>query len=426
MRAIYGLLALLAATATAAAAQQTPVPTPANPDSVARADSAARADSIAAVRELEAAGTPSTPTTAENGRPAQAGSGGPTNPRLLPDFSAVGDLVGDLSPKGSTQPGGERFAVREVELAVQAVVDPYFRGDVFLGISDQEGISIEQAYLTTTSLPAGLEARLGRFLMPFGKQNTTHRHDLHTIEYPWVIQRFLSDDGLKGTGIAGSKVFSPFGFYQELQVTAVDRLGQSPDSLVTREPVNRSLGGLGFSARLRNYVDISQSTNFELSASAMTGRRAQPAVFATSELTAVAARQTTLGVDLTYRWRPLEQGLYKSFMLQGEFMRQINGDPVDESDVFLGPTRNYNGAYVFARYQVGPRSFIGSRYDWVQDPENDGDALNAVSGYLEFFPSEFSKLTAGYERYMPGGLDGVNRFLVQATFALGPHKPHPF
>ena len=113
----------------------------------------------------------------------------------------MGDLIGDLSPKGSTQEDGSRFGVREVELALQAAVDPYFRGDVFLGFSDAEGVHIEQAFLTATALPWRLEARLGRFLAPFGKQNTTHRHDLHTVEHSYVVQRFLGEEGLKGTGV---------------------------------------------------------------------------------------------------------------------------------------------------------------------------------------------------------------------------------
>src|SRR5688572_32604217 len=84
-----------------------------------------------------------------------------TNPRMLPDISAVGDLIGDFSPKGSTQEDGTRFGIRELELALQAAVDPYFRGDVFIGFNDVEGVHVEQAYLTTTALP-GFEVRLGR------------------------------------------------------------------------------------------------------------------------------------------------------------------------------------------------------------------------------------------------------------------------
>ena len=82
--------------------------------------------------------------------------------------------------------------------------------------------------------------------------------------------------------------------------------------------------------------------------------------------------------------------------------------------------------YVFARYQIGQRLFLGGRYDYVQDPTADGRTMTAGSGYLEWFPSEFSKLVAAYERFMPPGADAVNRILLQASFALGPHKPHPF
>ncbi|MSR03163.1 MAG: hypothetical protein EXR94_10580 [Gemmatimonadetes bacterium] len=352
-----------------------------------------------------------------------------TNPRLLPDVSMVGDLIGDFSRRGSTQEGGQRFAVREVELAIQSAIDPYFRGDVFLGLNDEEKISIEQAYLTATALPGGLEARFGRFLMPFGKQNMTHRHDLHTIEYPWVLQRFLGPEGLKGTGIYLSKVFSPLGFYQELQVTATDRFGEFDESLQTTEPVNTKLANLGFSARLRNYVDLTNHANLEISASAITGKRPGEAV-GVPGVNAVTARQSLIGIDATYRWRPLKQGLYRSFILQAEILRQLNGGGDIPAGLpaarYLGPTANSTGGYVYSRYQLTRRTFLGARYDWVADPDAAGERLRAASGYWQFFPSEFSKILIGYERVTPPGESAYGRIMVQATFAMGPHKPHPF
>ena len=360
---------------------------------------------------------------------AQQQGTGPTNPRLLPDISVVGDLIFDFSRR-STQEDGRRFSVREIELALQAAVDPYFRGDVFFGYSDVEGVAIEQAFLTATALPWQIEGRLGRFIMPFGKQNLTHRHDLHTIDYPYVIQRFLGEEGLKGTGLYASKVLSPFGFYQEVIVTAVDHLGELSDDLTPEEPANASLGGLGYMARLRNYWDLTPNANLELSASASTGRMAQP-LDATGEINAVNARQSLLGVDLTYRWRPLQQGLYRSLIVQAEFMHQINeSNPTLPEGVdpgaYLGPRENLNGAYLFARYQLSRRGHLGARGDLLDDPEADGRALRAASGYYEFFPSEFSKLLAGYERLWPEGQASQGRFIIQATFALGPHRPHPF
>jgi hypothetical protein len=400
----------------------------------ARADSIAAADSIALLRALEA-------QRPDTGRAAPGPQTGPVNPRLLPDISAVGDLTIDASPDGPTQEDSSRFGIREVEVALQAAVDPYFRGDVFLGFNDVEGVAIEQVYLTTTSLPWGLELRLGRFLMPVAKQNLIHRHDLHTLEYPYVLQRFLGEEGLKGTGVWLSRIFAPFGFYQELLVTAVDRIGEEEEDLVGADRANRRVGGLGFSARLRNYWDIGEATNLEVSGSALTARRQQPlagsVVVDEREINAVLARQSAVGADVTFRWRPLQQGLYKSFILQAEVMRQLNerassierripSDPVFGRPAYAGPGGDYSGAYVFARYQLTRRLFVAGRYDRVEDPESDGGTLNAGSGYLEWFPSEFSKLLATYERRTLAGASAENRILFQAAFAIGPHRPHPF
>src|SRR5688572_2289976 len=130
----------------------------------------------------------------------------------------------------------------------------------------------------------------------------------------------------------------------------------------------------------------------------MTGVREQPLTqgvdLGDQFVTAALARQTTVGLDATFRWRPLEQGLYRSFILQGEFMRQLNRDPEDIPPPlglvdYAGPRRDYSGAYLFARYQVSRRTFVGGRYDWVQDPEAEGVSLTAGSGILTFFPSEF-------------------------------------
>jgi len=349
---------------------------------------------------------------------------GAANPRLLPDISVVGDLIADLSPDGTTQEDGSRLGLREVELAVQAAVDPTFRADVFLGFSDAEGVHIEQAFMTATSLP--IEVRLGRFLTPFSKQNTTHRHDLHTIDHSLVVQRFLGEEGLKSTGLYLGHSLAPFGFFQELILTAADRLGEAPEGLVTEEPTSKDVADLAYGARLRNYWDLSEASNLEISGSVLTGLKERELSAPIGEVTARALRQTTLGADVTFRWRPPAQGLYKSFILQSEFMVQQNED-YDLADspapINIG---DFTGLYVFGRYQVGRRSYLGARFDTVEDPEFDGERTNAFSGIWQFYPSEFSKLVAKFERVSPKSFEAFNRFVLQATFALGPHKPHPF
>lgn len=360
---------------------------------------------------------------------ARAVPQGSPGSRLLPDISLVGDLITDLSPDGSTQEDGTRLGVREVEFALQAAVDPSFRGDVFIGFSDAEGVGIEQAFMTATSLPWHLEMRLGRFLAPVGKQNTTHRHDLHTVDHALVNQRLLGEEGLKGTGIWLGRIFAPFGFYQELIVTATERLGEGPEDLTTAEPTSQSLADLAYSARLRNYWDLSNAANIEISGSVLTGLREHEAV-PLDDVNAVALRETTFGADVTFRWRPPQQGLYRSFILQAEFLARMTDSP-DVSIVTPGETptstiEDLSGFYIFGRYQVSRRRYLGARFDALDDPEFDGARTNAFSGYYQFYPSEFSKIIAKFERVSPSGLDSFNRIVLQATFALGPHKPHPF
>lgn len=395
-----------------------------------RADSAARAraDSIRLVRELEGLARDSSAAPRAQGP-------GPSNPRLLPDVSATGDFIGDFTRRRSTQESGRRFDIREVELAVQAAVDPYFRADIILGLSDEEGIAIEESYLTAHRLPLGLQGRLGRFHMPIGKQNTIHRAELlGAIEYPHVIQRFLGPEGGKGTGLFLSGILSPLGFYQEVQATVVDRIGEVDEELIADEESSATASGLGYSLRFRNYVDLSESSNLEVSGSFATGRRPQPLVCLCPSIdgaNAVNARQSIAGADVTFRWRPLQQGLYRSFILQAEFLRQLNERTpalgnLPSNISYGGPTRGFSGAYLFTRYQLGRRTFIGARGDWLEDPDTDGETLRAASVYLQFFPSEFSKFVLGFERLNPGVGESVSRLLLQSTFSVGPHRPHPF
>ena len=397
-----------------AGAATTPLPAQ-NPDSLRRA----RADSIRLVREIEA--MTRRDTSAQAPAPPRTG---PVNPRLLPDISAVGDFVVDLSPKGSTQENASRLGVREVEVQLIAAVDPYFRGELLTAWSDAEGATLEQAILTATALPWGLQARLGRLPLPFGKQNILHREALHTIEFPYVIQRFLSEEGLKVNGVVLSGIWSPFGFYQEVQATVADRFGEASEDLVAETTPSRQLHGLGYGIRLRNYWDLTLNANLELSGSAVTGLREQPLAVPVGQITAVLLRQTVAGVDVTYRWRPLQEGLYRSFLLQAEVMRQFNQRNVPAN--YAGPTRHFTGAFVLARYQLSRRGYAAARYDWLQDPEAGGADLQAGTLQYQFYPSEFSKLVAAVEQRGWRGSGGTTRILLQAVFAIGPHRPHPF
>jgi hypothetical protein len=357
--------------------------------------------------------------------PAPVRGGGQS---LNPDISVIGDFLADLSPDESTLEEGDRFAMREVELGLQAAVDPFFRADFFLGLHG-DVIELEEGYLTTLSLPHGLQARAGRFHLPFGKVNLTHRPELHTVEYPLVVQDFFGEEGFASTGVWASKILAPLGFYQELIAVVGNDLGEdlagghahddegAPDA--DGEDGNEDgeddaggrdlledLGDRLFLGHLKNYVDLSEAANLELGVSAATGT-ADPA-------DADSERLTFYGVDAIYRWRPPAAGRYRSLIVQ---MEAAWRDAEEGTDF---------GAFAFAQVQLGRRWYLGARLDRVDglrgEPEADG---SGISGYLTLYPSEFSLFRVGVEHREIAG-DDVDRVLVQATVTLGPHRPHPF
>src|SRR4029077_593037 len=114
----------------------------------------------------------------------QTYGGATSNAKLLnPDISLIGDFIGtaghnDVSP-------GRSLELHESEVGLQAIIDPYARADAFISFGE-EGVNVEEAYVTFTSLPAGLLLKVGKMRAEFGKVNTIHNHALSFIDRPLV------------------------------------------------------------------------------------------------------------------------------------------------------------------------------------------------------------------------------------------------
>src|SRR5712691_4931224 len=101
------------------------------------------------------------------------GAGGPSG--ALPVY---GDFLGAAGRNMvNPTPGLE---MHESEAAFQAVVDPYARADFFVSFGEQ-GVNLEEGFMTFTELPGGLLTKVGKMRAAFGKVNTLHNHVL-----PWT------------------------------------------------------------------------------------------------------------------------------------------------------------------------------------------------------------------------------------------------
>src|SRR5262249_61692042 len=69
-----------------------------------------------------------------------------------PDIAVIGDLLGAIgSNKVNPDPA---LQMHESEVSLQAILDPYARADFFLSFG-QEGVDLEEGYLTFPALPGG-------------------------------------------------------------------------------------------------------------------------------------------------------------------------------------------------------------------------------------------------------------------------------
>jgi hypothetical protein len=132
------------------------------PGSAVTANAAAPATAPAAV------GAPGAPAAQ---LPVYGGANAAAAKVFNPDISLVGNFVGALG-RNSVRPLPV-LEVPEAELGLQAIIDPFARGDVFLSFGE-EGVELEEGYITFTSLPGGLLAKVGKMRSDFGVVNKLH------------------------------------------------------------------------------------------------------------------------------------------------------------------------------------------------------------------------------------------------------------
>src|SRR5215472_3884559 len=167
--------------------------------------------------------------------PAQlGGAGGAAAKALNPDISVIGDFLGAVgNPANRPTPSLE---MHETEVGFQEVIDPYARADFFITFGEQ-GVTLEEGYLTFTSLPAGLQVKVGKMRAAFGKVNTLHNHVLPWTDRPLVTQDLVGgEDGIDDAGFSVSRILpAPKGIFLE-GVTQLFR----GDSTNVFQHVNRS------------------------------------------------------------------------------------------------------------------------------------------------------------------------------------------
>ena len=134
--------------------------------------------------------------------PAAASASSQVSNYFNPSISVIGNFLG-IAGKNSVE-NLPNLSLRESELGLQAIVDPYARADFFLSFNGSN-VDVEEGYLTFTALPAQFLAKVGRMRVQFGKINTLHLHVLPWPDEPLPIVNLLGgEEGWIGDGVSVS------------------------------------------------------------------------------------------------------------------------------------------------------------------------------------------------------------------------------
>ena len=354
---------------------------------------------------------PASPQVAQT----QTFGGATSNAKLLnPDISLIGDFIGTaghniVSPSRSLE-------LHESEVGMQAIIDPYARADAFISFGET-GVNVEEAYVTFTSLPAGLLMKVGKMRADFGKVNTIHNHALPYIDRPLATNNLVGgEDGIDDAGISISR-FLPAPKDWFFEGTAQVFRGDSSTVYAANRREDLSVVG-----HVRGYRDLSESTNLDLGVSYSRGHSNLGMDFGSNFFT------NLYGADATLRWKPLRRAIYKNFLLRTELFWSAR-DQLSPVNIFQ--TQHAFGMYTSAEYRVNRRWTVGGRFDRSGRATNANLTDTGFSGILTYWPSEFSQIRGQY-RFghlalgVPGDFSNANEFLFQFLFVMGAHGAHPF
>ena len=347
------------------------------------------------------------------------------NPRTTAfiNFAARSDsrTVTDWADTANTI--SNRPYLRTLELELRNPVDPYAEAVAILSVENQAGrefgVDAEEAYGLIKQLPflesapLGMKLKVGKFRAPIGVNNKIHMHDLPWTTRPLAVARYLGSEhgdffesGFNPTGIEAD-FFLPSPLPQTTLEMDLDAVRAGELGLI---------GGHGGSQPAWiGHMNLSRDWNNEHLL----------VVGASTYLEGGDAPTQLYGIDLTYKWAPLEERESHSFVAGGEVLagRHKFVDPAAGA-MTAAPV----GWFGYLQYQTSYWLYLGLRYDWVQEPVNDQQVTRSLAGYASYYTTEFLRFRVGLEhrRSTLAALDNVTTGIFEVNFVFGSHPTEPY
>ncbi len=350
---------------------------------------------------------------------------------INPDISVIPRFLihsddGQKLGEGKREFSRPDLSFQELELALQAYLNPFAKADVVLTLPgpdiENSKLGIEEVYATVLrGLPLDMNLRIGKYRAEFGKLNMTHPHAWPFITAPLVEERFLGES-LNDLGISASILLPTEEVYTKLTVDLLrgTAIGGATGMVDTT-------GGKPYyanSARLSSFFTLSDYSDLEVGLSGYTGIH-DP----------YHRNRFWYGnLDFKYKYRPTA---YTSLVVQGEYLGNWRTVEMPQEAGLSGAghipqeaSLSSSGFYLYADYQFLKIYSIGARIDWSESPYSADDRASGFALFAGYYPVEETLgVRLQYARTtteLPGLSQNVNSIDLQILFSLGPHKAHPF
>ncbi len=345
----------------------------------------------------------------------------PASETAIPGFS-----LGEEASKGD-----EGLSLGESELGIGANIDDKFYGQFtasFVSDGGSDGIEIEEAFIQTLDLPAGLGLKAGRFLPGIGYLNSIHTHadDFadRPLPYRAMLNKAYKDDGLELRWLAPTDLFIELG---------ADLL--SGDHYPAGGRGHNGIGAWALFAHAGGDWDESNSWKAGLSYLSSEARD--------RESGDMDAPDTFTGhghlwiADAIWKWAPHGNPYEHNLKLQGElFLRDEQGVFTPGGGLPADYSADQSGWYAQAIYQFMPRWRVGLRIAGLgaDDPgtalagsslDTRGHDPRHYSAMLDWSNSEFSRLRFQYNHDASRPI-ADDQLMLQYVVALGAHGAHQF
>jgi hypothetical protein len=332
---------------------------------------------------------------------------------------------------GEAGPLPQGLALGETEVNISANVDDKFTAwlTVPIAIEDGEaGIEIEEAWIETMGLPAGLTLRLGRHFANIGYLNEKHAHSWDFADQPLPYQAFLGgqyiDDGI------GLRWLAPTDIYLELSAE-INRGANYPAAGAGKS----GFGSYAFHARTGG--DIGFSHSWQAGVSYLQADAEQRASGDEDDPLYFSGQSDLRMVEFVWKWAPNGNIRQSNFKLSAEYLWRNEDGIYDLPD---GQSLSYDtdqqGWYLQAVYQPIPRWRVGLRWDQLSSQDTgsafDGTVLMPLtrdprrySIMADWSNSEFSRLRLQYSLDQ-AGFEDDQQWGLQYIFSIGAHGAHAF